>query len=82
MLERGQPVWAQSKGTGWRPAVVLRAAPKFTYVQFQNEMRGRGRRKPEQLRPRDPKLNGADKPRPLGADESQGKEVSDSATGS
>lgn len=67
----GSPVWAAYGGAGWRMALVEKIGRRKVQIAFVDPKTGDvrrsfGSRLPEELRARDPKLGGKDKPRPLG----------------
>ena len=63
----GTPCWARMGSYGWRLAWILFPGGIKTYVPLQFDNGSHGSRLPEDLRPRDPKLNGKDKPSPADA---------------
>ncbi len=62
----GLPVWASMGSFGWRPAMVLAVSRTRVLLAFETGRRTNGRRKAEQLRMRDPRKRGTDKPLPGG----------------
>ena len=65
----GQPVWAALGTFGWRPAVITGIGSVWIQVLFQSGKGACGKRQPEHLRSRDPRLRGEDKPQPLKEEE-------------
>ena len=63
----GQPVWAAQGTVGWRPASITHIGRKWIEVIFSTGRRTHGVRPLGYLRPRDPQLQGGDKPNPLRA---------------
>lgn len=69
----GETVWARVGSYGWSAAVVTGTGRKFVKVHFPDRLECRyGKRTPDQLRPRNPKLNGKDKPAPSSLTEGPG----------
>lgn len=64
----GQPVWAAQGTVGWRPASIVRVGYKWIEVIFDSGKGSYGMRYPKDLRTRDPRLKGADKPELLKED--------------
>ena len=62
-IRPGAAVWARMGAYGWSAAFVSKVCPKNIHITFpERGGRGKGRRKPDELRPRDPALRGRDKP--------------------
>ena len=61
----GQAVWAAQGTIGWRPASIVRVGYKWIEMIFNSGKGSYGKRLPEYLRFRDPRLKGEDKPQPL-----------------
>lgn len=61
----GQPVWAAQGTVGWRPAVITHIGRMWIQILFSSGKKTYGSRLGERLRPRDPRLKGANKPEPL-----------------
>jgi len=63
----GENVWARVGSCGWSPAIVVRVGRKYLRVHFPERPAGGRRfgiRSLEELLPRNPKLNGKDRPAP------------------
>ena len=65
-IKVGAPVWASVGDTGWRSATVLCLPARNGRVAIEFADGSRGTRRPENLRTRNPKLAGRDKPPPSG----------------
>lgn len=64
----GETVWASVGTYGWRAGIIRKIGPKQVHLEFtdrkNNPLGKHGTRMPSTLRPRNPALQGKDKPSP------------------
>lgn len=74
-IKPGDTVWATMGSYGWRAGTILCIGTNRVRLTWDTGRQEHGLRLPIELRHRDPRAKGKDKPRPPCTDETEGKGI-------